>query len=107
VPGVTTWTDLLEQADLVEFVQHAAACGKRGRHECGRLLRGDSAAGIESRGEGAEEVGCGRTQHAVQAGEGLVHPSARTLKTYAGYPHGMPATHADVINADLLTFIQS
>jgi non-heme chloroperoxidase len=30
-----------------------------------------------------------------------------TLKTYAGYPHGMPTTRADVINADLLTFIQS
>jgi non-heme chloroperoxidase len=30
-----------------------------------------------------------------------------TLKTYAGFPHGMPTTHADVINADLLTFIQS
>ncbi|TRW79684.1 alpha/beta hydrolase [Mycolicibacterium sp. 018/SC-01/001] len=30
-----------------------------------------------------------------------------TLKTYAGYPHGMPTTHADVINADLLEFIRS
>ncbi|WP_079227286.1 alpha/beta fold hydrolase [Pseudomonas putida] len=30
-----------------------------------------------------------------------------TLKTYKGYPHGMPTTHADVINADLLAFIQS
>jgi non-heme chloroperoxidase len=30
-----------------------------------------------------------------------------TLKTYAGFPHGMPTTHADAINADLLTFIQS
>ena len=30
-----------------------------------------------------------------------------TLKTYAGYPHGMPTTHADVINADLLDFIRS
>ena len=29
-----------------------------------------------------------------------------TLKTYKGYPHGMPATHADVINPDLLAFIQ-
>jgi non-heme chloroperoxidase len=29
-----------------------------------------------------------------------------TLKTYAGFPHGMPTTHADVINADLLAFIQ-
>ncbi|MCE5985562.1 alpha/beta hydrolase [Pseudomonas sp. 5FOS] len=30
-----------------------------------------------------------------------------TLKTYQGYPHGMPTTHADVINADLLAFIRS
>ena len=30
-----------------------------------------------------------------------------TLKPYAGFPHGMPTTHADVINADLLAFIQS
>ncbi|RYY25715.1 MAG: alpha/beta hydrolase [Sphingomonadales bacterium] len=28
------------------------------------------------------------------------------LKSYPGYPHGMPTTHADVINADLLAFIQ-
>ncbi|HEX3462747.1 MAG TPA: alpha/beta hydrolase [Candidatus Elarobacter sp.] len=30
-----------------------------------------------------------------------------TLKTYKGCPHGMPTTNADVINADLLTFVQS
>ncbi|MNP06081.1 Non-heme chloroperoxidase [compost metagenome] len=30
-----------------------------------------------------------------------------TLKTYEGYPHGMPTTHADVINADLLAFVRS
>ena len=29
-----------------------------------------------------------------------------TLKTYKGYPHGMPTTHAEIINADLLAFIQ-
>ena len=29
-----------------------------------------------------------------------------TLKTYKGYPHGMPTTHADVINADILAFIK-
>jgi non-heme chloroperoxidase len=29
-----------------------------------------------------------------------------TLKTYKGFPHGMPATEADTINADLLAFIQ-
>jgi non-heme chloroperoxidase len=29
-----------------------------------------------------------------------------TLKTYPGFPHGMPTTHADTINADLLAFIE-
>jgi len=29
-----------------------------------------------------------------------------TLKVYPGFPHGMPTTHADQINADLLTFLQ-
>jgi len=29
-----------------------------------------------------------------------------TLKTYAGLPHGMATTHPDVINADLLAFIE-
>jgi non-heme chloroperoxidase len=30
-----------------------------------------------------------------------------SLKSYPGFPHGMPTTHADTINADLLTFIRS
>jgi non-heme chloroperoxidase len=30
-----------------------------------------------------------------------------TLKTYAGFPHGMPTTQADTINADLLAFLRS
>ena len=30
-----------------------------------------------------------------------------TLKVYPGLPHGMATTHADTINADLLSFIQS
>lgn len=29
-----------------------------------------------------------------------------TLKTYAGYPHGMPTTNAETINADLLAFLR-
>jgi non-heme chloroperoxidase len=33
--------------------------------------------------------------------------SNSTLKTYNGYPHGMPTTHADTINADLLAFVRS
>jgi non-heme chloroperoxidase len=30
-----------------------------------------------------------------------------TLKTYKGLPHGMPTTHADTINADLLAFLKA
>ncbi|MNJ72543.1 Non-heme chloroperoxidase [compost metagenome] len=33
--------------------------------------------------------------------------SNSTLKTYKGFPHGMPTTHAETINADLLAFIRS
>ena len=29
------------------------------------------------------------------------------LKIYKGFPHGMPSTEADTINADLLRFIKS
>ena len=29
-----------------------------------------------------------------------------TLKTYNGFPHGMPTTQVDTINADLLAFIK-
>jgi non-heme chloroperoxidase len=29
-----------------------------------------------------------------------------TLKTYKGFPHGMPTTEADTINADLLAFVR-
>ena len=28
------------------------------------------------------------------------------LKTYRDLPHGMPATHPEIINADLLAFIR-
>src|SRR6201996_4775089 len=30
-----------------------------------------------------------------------------TLKTYKGFPHGMPTTHADIINPELLAFFKS
>jgi non-heme chloroperoxidase len=30
-----------------------------------------------------------------------------TLKTYKGFPHGMPTTEADTINADLLAFLKT
>jgi non-heme chloroperoxidase len=30
-----------------------------------------------------------------------------TLKTYEGFPHGMPTTEAETINADLLAYMQA
>ena len=30
-----------------------------------------------------------------------------TLKTYKGFPHGMPTTQAEIINADILAFLRS
>jgi non-heme chloroperoxidase len=30
-----------------------------------------------------------------------------TLKVYAGAPHGLPITHQEQLNADLLAFIKS
>jgi len=30
-----------------------------------------------------------------------------TLKTYKSFPHGMPTTQADTINADLLAFVKA
>ena len=30
-----------------------------------------------------------------------------TLKTYEGFPHGIPTTQADTINADLLAFLKT
>ena len=30
-----------------------------------------------------------------------------TLKTYKGFPHGMPTTQAETINADLFTFLKA
>jgi hypothetical protein len=31
----------------------------------------------------------------------------RTLKTYKGFPRGMPTTQAETINTDILAFIKS
>lgn len=30
-----------------------------------------------------------------------------TLKTYGGFPHGMPTTEADTISTDLLAFLKA
>ena len=30
-----------------------------------------------------------------------------TMKTYKDFPHGMPTTHAEIINPDLLAFLKT
>jgi non-heme chloroperoxidase len=41
----------------------------------------------------------------TQTGGG--HDMNQVLQTYKDLPHGIPTTHPDVVNADLLEFIQS
>jgi hypothetical protein len=47
----------------------------------------------------------------VAVSAGIQKPTGRpidgTLKTYKGFPHGMPTTQADTINADLLAFFKA
>ena len=53
--------------------------------------------------------------HFLREDDQIVHVAAGvrkllkhgTLKTYKDYPHGMPTTHAETINADLLAFLKS
>jgi non-heme chloroperoxidase len=45
--------------------------------------------------------------HAATAPQAVALLKNGTLKTYAGFPHGMPTTQADTINADLLEFTRS
>ena len=37
----------------------------------------------------------------------IKHLKQGTLKSYPGFPHGMPTTHAAIINADLLAFLKT
>lgn len=45
--------------------------------------------------------------YAVSAPLAVKLLSAGTLKTYKGLPHGMPTTHPDIINQDVLSFIRA
>ena len=49
-------------------------------------------------------TGFNRVQFFLDVASG---PFCGCAQVYPGYPHGMCTTHADVINKDLLEFIQS
>ncbi len=49
-------------------------------------------------------TGFNRVQFFLDVASGPFYGCAQV---YPGYPHGMCTTHADVINKDLLEFIQS
>jgi hypothetical protein len=56
------------------------------------------------------EAGLGQAAVAGAPGAvagGLVHGALDPVKTYHGFPHGMPATQAETINAGLLAFLQA
>ena len=41
------------------------------------------------------------------SGQPIVFSHGWPLSAYKGFPHGMPTTQADTINADLLAFIKA
>ena len=47
------------------------------------------------------------TRYIGRHGESAKLVKGAILKTYKGFPHGMPTTQADTINADLLQFFKS
>ena len=51
----------------------------------------------------------GPLQFIVFLAGGLIYKLVKgaVMKTYKDFPHGMPTTNADQINADLLEFIKS
>jgi hypothetical protein len=56
---------------------------------------------------GAEALPRPRWQTGLARRGNVLHRWIRLLKTYKGFPHGMPTTHPEIINADLLAFIES
>jgi hypothetical protein len=60
-------------------------------------------------GSGSGDARRGRSDLSLHDDRGKVGELLKngTLKSYPGLPHGMPTSHADLINADLLAFIRS
>jgi non-heme chloroperoxidase len=105
-PGVTP-----SEAVIAHWWRQGMMGGAKGQYECvSEFIREDCSEDLRKitvpvlamNGEADQIVPCAtsgpRAVELVQNG---------TLKTYPGFPHGMPTTHADTINQDLRAFIQS
>ena len=66
-----------------------------------------SMADFTARRTGTYEVLVGGVPIAAAALQSSKIVKGAELKVYPGFPHGMPTTQADTINADLLAFIKS
>jgi non-heme chloroperoxidase len=105
-PGVTA-----SEAIIANWWRQGMMGSAKGQYDCvSAFIREDFSDDLKKitvpvlamNGEGDQVVPCATSgPRAVE----LVRNG--TLKTYPGFPHGMPTTHADTINNDLLTFIQS
>jgi non-heme chloroperoxidase len=105
-PGVNS-----SEAVIANWWRQGMMGGAKGHYECisgfieedySSDLRRISVPVLLMNGEADQIVPCAssgpRAVELVQHG---------TLKTYPGFPHGMPTTQAETINADLLEFIKS
>jgi non-heme chloroperoxidase len=105
-PGVK-----LSEAIVANWWRQGMMGGAKGQYDCvtefiqqdfSDDLKKISVPVLALNGEGDQVVPCKtsgpRAVELVQNG---------TLKTYPGFPHGMPVTQAETINADLLEFIKS
>jgi non-heme chloroperoxidase len=105
-PGVTA-----SEAIIANWWRRGMMGGAKGQYDCvSEFIRQDytedlkkvSVPVLAMNGDGDQVV-----PHDTSGPRAVELVQNGTLKTYAGFPHGMPTTHADTINNDLLTFIQS
>jgi pimeloyl-ACP methyl ester carboxylesterase len=87
-------------------VAHDLAARREPRRDGGADQRGAAADGAD-RGQSrrTSQSGVRRSASGLRAAVGEACEE-RDAEDYKGFPHGMPTTQADVINADLLAFVR-
>ena len=105
-PGVDA-----SEAVIANWWRQGMIGGAKGHHECiTGFIQEDYSADLRKigvptllmNGEADQIVPC-----ATSGPRAVELVKNATLKTYAGFPHGMPTTQAETINTDLLAFIES